>query len=211
MTLYAGRRGRHHRGAHPGHGPPQCVPTRWRPTPPPAAWGWTPGAVRRGRWPITSRPGCASMWCTGRGVHRDGGLLQRQPRQHEGSPGHVQSVPRARPAAFALLGDMLELGEISPKKPTGTVGALAAESRLDGLPRGLWPGGETLRPRQPRQRGDGGPPLCDTYRKRRPNCCWPGSCSPATRCWSRPAGAWRWKKCSKSFTMSKNKKKYQLE
>ena len=45
---------------------------------------------------------------------------------------------------------------------------------------------------------------------RRQNCCWPG-CSPATRCWSRPAGAWRWKKCSKSFTMSKNKKKYQLE
>ena len=78
---------------------------------------------------ILSRPVCARRSSTAR-ASMSSRLLQRQPRQHEAALAMFKEYPCKR--RFALLGDMLELGDLS-REAHEEVGREAAESGLDTL------------------------------------------------------------------------------
>ena len=119
-------------------------------------------------------------------------------QQHESrAEAMFQECPLQAPACAA--GRYAEAGRHEPGSPALKRWANRLRTRR-GLP--VWPKAKQWPrlPRLPRWRPAPG------YLQANAAEVLPGRIQPVTRCWSRPAGAWRGKKCSNSFTMSKNKR-----
>ena len=97
---------------------------------------------------------------------------------------------------YALLGDMLELGDTS-RASHEQLGALAAACGLDGL---VTYGSEAKRTAVVAAAKGVQTVHAATHAEAAEF--WRNGCAPGMQCWSRPAGAWRWKRRWRCFTHS---------